>query len=49
MHHIDLIKLFDDAEIDKASTGAVKGRFINCGQSCIASKFDLLLICSSQR
>lgn len=27
-----------DADIDKASTGAVKGRFINCGQSCIASK-----------
>jgi acyl-CoA reductase-like NAD-dependent aldehyde dehydrogenase len=28
----------DDADIEKASTGAVKGRFINCGQSCIASK-----------
>ena len=28
----------DDADIDKASIGAVKGRFINCGQSCIASK-----------
>lgn len=27
-----------DADIDKASSGAVKGRFINCGQSCIASK-----------
>ena len=27
-----------DADIEKASTGAVKGRFINCGQSCIASK-----------
>jgi succinate-semialdehyde dehydrogenase/glutarate-semialdehyde dehydrogenase/succinyl-CoA reductase len=27
-----------DAEIEKASTGAVKGRFINNGQSCIASK-----------
>src|SRR5918911_137029 len=27
-----------DADIDKASTGAVKGRFVNCGQSCIASK-----------
>jgi acyl-CoA reductase-like NAD-dependent aldehyde dehydrogenase len=27
-----------DADIDKASLGAVKGRFINCGQSCIASK-----------
>ena len=23
---------------EKASTGAVKGRFINCGQSCTASK-----------
>src|SRR6476646_4913128 len=28
----------EDADIDKASDGAVKGRFINCGQSCIASK-----------
>jgi acyl-CoA reductase-like NAD-dependent aldehyde dehydrogenase len=28
----------DDADIEKASMGAVKGRFINCGQSCIASK-----------
>jgi acyl-CoA reductase-like NAD-dependent aldehyde dehydrogenase len=28
----------DDADIEKASAGAVKGRFINCGQSCIASK-----------
>ena len=28
----------DDADIDKTSTGAVKGRFLNCGQSCIASK-----------
>ena len=28
----------EDADIDKASAGAVKGRFINCGQSCIASK-----------
>jgi acyl-CoA reductase-like NAD-dependent aldehyde dehydrogenase len=27
-----------DADIEKASTGGVKGRFINCGQSCIASK-----------
>ncbi len=28
----------DDADIEKESNGAVKGRFINCGQSCIASK-----------
>lgn len=27
-----------DADMEKASSGAVKGRFINCGQSCIASK-----------
>ena len=28
----------EDADVDKASSGATKGRFINCGQSCIASK-----------
>ncbi len=28
----------EDADIEKASSGAAKGRFINCGQSCIASK-----------
>ena len=27
-----------DADIEKTSSGAVKGRFINCGQSCIAQK-----------
>jgi len=27
-----------DADMEKASSGAVKGRFINSGQSCIASK-----------
>ncbi|HYA83489.1 MAG TPA: NAD-dependent succinate-semialdehyde dehydrogenase [Candidatus Bathyarchaeia archaeon] len=27
-----------DADVEKASSGAVKGRFINCGQSCIATK-----------
>jgi succinate-semialdehyde dehydrogenase/glutarate-semialdehyde dehydrogenase/succinyl-CoA reductase len=28
----------ENADIEKASSGAVKGRFINCGQSCIATK-----------
>ncbi|MFL6462041.1 MAG: aldehyde dehydrogenase family protein, partial [Nitrososphaeraceae archaeon] len=28
----------EDANMEKASDGAIKGRFINCGQSCIASK-----------
>jgi len=28
----------EDADIEKTTTRAVKGRFINCGQSCIASK-----------
>ncbi|MDQ3872002.1 MAG: NAD-dependent succinate-semialdehyde dehydrogenase [Thermoproteota archaeon] len=28
----------EDADIEKASLGAVKGRFINSGQSCIATK-----------
>ena len=32
----------EDADIEKASSGAVKGRFINCGQSCIASNALLL-------
>jgi acyl-CoA reductase-like NAD-dependent aldehyde dehydrogenase len=28
----------EDADIEKTASGAAKGRFINCGQSCIASK-----------
>jgi acyl-CoA reductase-like NAD-dependent aldehyde dehydrogenase len=28
----------EDADVENASSGAVRGRFINCGQSCIASK-----------
>lgn len=30
--------ILDDAIVDDAAQGAVKGRFINCGQSCVASK-----------
>ncbi|WP_148680234.1 aldehyde dehydrogenase family protein [Nitrosopumilus maritimus] len=30
--------VLDDAIIEKAADGAAKGRFINCGQSCVASK-----------
>ncbi len=35
--------VFSDADIESASSGAVKGRFINCGQSCIASKRFIVL------
>jgi len=34
--------VLEDADIEKASSGAVKGRFINCGQSCVASKRFLI-------
>ena len=30
--------VMEDADIEAASSGAVAGRFLNCGQSCIASK-----------
>ena len=30
--------VLEDANVEKAANGAVKGRFINCGQSCVASK-----------
>lgn len=34
--------VLDDAIIEDAAEGAVKGRFINCGQSCVASKRFIL-------
>lgn len=30
--------VLEDADIVKAASGAIKGRFLNCGQSCVASK-----------
>ncbi len=35
--------VLDDADIEKASSGAIKGRFLNCGQSCVASKRLIVL------
>jgi acyl-CoA reductase-like NAD-dependent aldehyde dehydrogenase len=35
---IDPFIICEDVDIEKASDGAVKGRFINCGRSCIATK-----------
>jgi acyl-CoA reductase-like NAD-dependent aldehyde dehydrogenase len=32
----------DDADIEKASKQGVKGRFLNCGQTCIATLFIVL-------
>src|SRR3989344_3595935 len=32
-----------DADIDKAVDGAIAGRFLNCGQSCIAAKRIIVL------
>jgi succinate-semialdehyde dehydrogenase/glutarate-semialdehyde dehydrogenase/succinyl-CoA reductase len=35
--------VLDDADVEKAASGAIKGRFLNCGQSCVASKRFIVL------
>jgi len=35
--------VLNDADVEKAASGAIKGRFLNCGQSCVASKRFIVL------